>query len=325
MGLHDERMMRCTINNVTNNVPKAFVEDVIRGVPVIPIFTIGSSSHGKTCYLSSIFWNLYHGNIHKVWPGFTFDGLNRGTLENIRKNYVDLLQSNKLPAKNPVKFPEPIIVRFPGMPNRYHGLRNVFFYNPITQRDVIFVFYDVSGDVFLQEEDILRYLPILNRTNSLIFLISLPLLDLQVNETHEKNSVVTEMHSLLQVVTLALESNRVQMKRKKLILSFIWADEMWGHENKYGPLAEKITRGLPTISEMPDYFRDLTSQSKDIERYLSEKYGIFYNLCKQFGALSCVSVSALGQKPNSDGTINNITPYHIMDPILLAMKYEKYL
>ncbi len=318
MGLHNDTVKECPVKNV--QIPSAYTSDLKKGVPIIHIFTIGYSGHGKTCFFSSFFHTLYHGEISKAWPGFAFMGLNMDTLNKIHDGYVNPLGQGQLPAKTPIMFPTPLILKFHNMPLRFNGLRRLFFARPTMQRDVIFIFYDIGGGVFEVPEKIKDNLPIINKVNTLLFLIDLPSL---ITQAETGDSVVMSMHELLNKACLAMGAE--QLGRKKLVIGFTKTDLMWGKEDTYGPLSKKISQTIPPVGEIQDYLDTLRSHSRSIEGYLLERYPAFYNLCKNFNSVCCVSLSALGSTPKDDVKINKLAPSHVMDPILWTLKLEKYL
>ena len=119
MEKHSDSVEECVRKKV--RVPSVYIDDIKDGVPVMFVFTIGYSGHGKTCFLSSFFHTLYHGSIALQWPGFSFLGLNQQTLTTIRNEYVNILDSGRLPAKTAIMFPTPLILKFQQIPGKVRG------------------------------------------------------------------------------------------------------------------------------------------------------------------------------------------------------------
>ncbi|MEW6607709.1 MAG: hypothetical protein AB1414_09715 [bacterium] len=263
---HNDSVSECPDKKI--KIPPVYINEVKEGTPVVFVYTIGYRGYGKTCFFGSFFFTLYEGFISKIWPNFSFLGLNQETLNDIHSNYVIPLKQGYLPGATPVMFRTPLILLLQNIPLKVKGFRGLFK-KGLEVKKIIFVFYDVGGETFEVDERIRENLPILNKVNTMVFLISLPKIleeDLQ--------SAPQRLHNLFNTTFLAL---RGRTEEKNALLCFIWADEMWGKDNIYGPLAKKRSDNVPSIEEIPHYLYELKRHSFDIDIYIKNKYPAFYN------------------------------------------------
>jgi len=319
MGRHKHTVERCPVKNI--EIPAAFRNDLIKGIPNVVLFVIGYRGHGKTCFLSSFFHTLYNGVMadRKIWPGFSFMGLNMDSLNKIHKDYVNILERGYVPPPNLVMFPTPLLLRFQRIPFKGRGFKRLF--NHSNQGDIIFTFYDIGGETYEVEQSIRENLPILKEINTLLFLIDLPRL---VEDAQEKLPVEQRLHDLINIVYLAKEGLGGRRK-KNIIVCFSKADLMWDKEEIFGPLAMRRGHDAPSLDELPEYFKKLSANSHAIAKFMERKYPTFYNdLCNNFASVFFTSLSSLGNQPVGD-RISVLAPSHIFDPVLWTLKSERYL
>ena len=312
MEPHDFNVTVCPKMNKT--IPPAYINNVKKGVPVVFKFTIGYSGHGKTCYLSSFFHKLYYdfNEIHQKMENFGFIGLNQDTLNAIKGNYVDPLSKGNVPPPNPIMFPEPLMVKF-DIPVE---TKSFFTGKKVINKEFIFVFYDLAGEIFKDEARIREYLPILKRMNTLVFLINLPKI------IEDEQFVDQEMQTLLNTIYLTVGG---ETKGKNILLCFTRSDRMWGNEELYGPLARKLNHSIPSGGEFKDYFDTLLTHSSDVNRYIKEKYSLFHTtVYKNFNNFLFISLSSLGSEP-IDGKISKVASSHVLDPVFWTLKFEGHL
>lgn len=307
MEFHDYKITVCPKKN--NEVPPSYITDVRRRVPVVFLYTIGYSGHGKTCYLSSLFWTLRHGAINKKWPGFSIIGLNQNTLNDFNDKYVKPLVQSKVPPKTAVAFPTPLILKFQQIPM-------TGFWGRPRSGEMIFVFYDIGGETFQVDKIIKENLPILKRTKTLVFLVNLPKL------VENDESITDTLQDLTNTIYLSVEG---QTKQKNTLICFTRADCMWGKEDIYGPLSEKLNHSIPSIEEIPEHFDRMRKFSNSICRHVADNYGNFYNMLNNnFNLIRMTSLSSLGCEPKN-GEIPKLAPSHIFDPILWTLRLEEHL
>jgi hypothetical protein len=86
-----------------------------RKYPPVVVSAVGFRQHGKTVYLSTLFYALKKLDLPTHWPTFFTAGLNEDSLTTIYEN-VSLLEQGNLPDSTPKNFPRPTMMRVHGVP-----------------------------------------------------------------------------------------------------------------------------------------------------------------------------------------------------------------
>lgn len=294
-------------------IPRSYREIKKKNLPLFYLFTIGYSGHGKTCFLSSLFYSLYQ-SVAQRWPGFSFLSLNQSTLDKIHRDYVNILADLKIPAKTPIMFPEPLLIKMQKFP-----LKKNMFSNQIKQQEVVFVFYDIGGGTFEVDRKIEENLPIIKNVPCLLFLVDLPGL---LKSEEDFNAVERKLHGLFNIIINTVEKYDLR-KKKSLIISFTKADLMEGNEDLFGPLTtwmeDIFPDELPVLEKVEYYVQELMTFSGLIGSFFLDKFPMLYNtLSNNFKNIYFSIFSALGHDPVK-GMLNDLEPIRIFDPIFFTL------
>jgi GTPase SAR1 family protein len=294
-------------------------------IPVFFIMFIGYSGHGKTCYLSSLLHSLYEDGYAASWSNFSFRGLTMDTLRNINEVYVTPLQSGHIPLPT-TEMMGPLIIHFQNIPlkaNPWQRFASALAGNPtaIKQGDAIAVFFDIGGEVYDVKQKIDQSLPVLSKANPLILLIDLPIL---IEESQgEGPSAQGSLHTLVNNINIALEG--IGKAQKDVVISFTKSDRMWGKQDVYGPLAERLDSRIPTIEELPKYLDQLDMYSQQVGHYIEAKYGAFHNVvANNFRNVCYTATSSLGSEPIGD-RVQTVSPNRVFDPLFWTLRFSKLL
>jgi hypothetical protein len=305
------------------HIPRSFVESLKKKLPLVYFFTIGYSGHGKTCFLSSLFYFLYHFVVQK-WQDFSLLGLNQETLDKLHKTYIDVLEDLRLPAKTPIMFPEPLILKAQKVP--FLNGKKLFSNKP---QDLVLVFYDAGGGTFDMDQKITENLPVIKNMPTLVFLIDLPgMLGKEPGGKTANQAAERKIHGLLNVVHNAIEKLG-QQKKKKLIICFTKADLMAGDEDRYGPLAtwlyDSFSDEFPGPDNLEFYLKELLQFSRILENHFALSFPLAYNTLKNnFKEIYFSTFSALGSDPEH-GTLKLLEPKRIFDPLFLTLLSQGHL
>lgn len=322
MKEHQYSVLECPEKHV--RIPFVYIEDAKRGVPIVVMLTIGYSGHGKTCFLSSFFHTLYRGNLADIWPGFSFIGLTMDTLNTIHHEYVNILDGGHLPPKTPIMFPTPLILKFQKFPLKVNNFFKKFFHRmTIAPDELICIFYDIGGGTFEVDEKIRNNIPVLVEVNTLVFLVSLPMV---LDAAQSQVAAVQQLHKLLNTIVLAI-GKIGQQKKKDLVICFTMGDEMWNcGDNRYGQLSIPIHHAIPTADAVPGYFSELQYDSDLVRQHVQESFRPFFNaIVNNFRSVRFTTISALGNQPTAAGEIRHLAPTNIFDPFLALLQCEGYL
>ncbi len=320
---------RLSINNCSEkgkNIPVSFKNAIKDGAPHIFIATIGYRTHGKTCFLSSLFYSLYA--LPHEWENFSFIPLNQESLSNVNDN-INILRKGHLPPATPVMFPIPSVLLLQKMPlykKQSKFLSKFFdFDKKMIRENLLLTFYDIGGETFNDEKLVNHNLKILKHVGNLLVLIDLPKLvkDSQVDGVPPE----VKMQSLFATIYNSL--NAMNLKKKKAItVCFTKSDLMTGN-SIYGPLSEweedEFPDEIPPIDSLPYYVEDTKQFSDRIAEYIKKEYPAFYyGLENNFASVNFSTFSALGSAP-TENELATLSPKRVLDPIVWSLVEDKYL
>jgi hypothetical protein len=319
---------QCKEKNVT--IPMRYIKALQKHDPIIFQVFIGYAMHGKTCYLSSLFYSLHETEAYtNAWDGFAFAGLTQATLQQFKDTYIKPLADGNLPPRTDTVLQEPLITEFTNIPAKRNSLSR------ITPRNAFANFYDIGGEAFNLTKEIVNCLPLLNLCNPLTFLIDLPMI------MESTQAVSTELHSLINNIVINVYgscNNGNRRKRdlqKDAVVCFTKADRMWGawNEERYGPLCGRPEPRVPSIENIRDYIKELETYSDMVGDFLRSRYAQFYNVLKaSFRRVRFASVSSLGCEPVRSSSDTDarlvapvINPTGVFDPIFFAFRLNGFL
>lgn len=300
-------------------IPRSYATELRRGAKTTNMLTIGYSGHGKTCYLASLIYSLYHGEPIKRWDGFSYLGLNDATLDMVQEQYVSKLALGKLPDATREFAPYTLILQLNDIPLATRVGPMTLKYAP---RELILNMYDAMGEVFEQQQTISDNIQILAEIENLVLLFDLA--RVRRDALTSGKGPEQQLHNLLSRVLSAI-SELDQVGRKGIVVCFTKSDEFWNKPD-YGPLAVKPTMPLAGAPMMGEYIRELDRRSKEIGDWVRAEYPSVYNaLVRYFSPVRFTCVSALGTAPGDDRTVAGMRPSGIVDPLLSLLRIEGLL
>ncbi len=276
-----------------------------RHIPRTTIGLIGFSGHGKTAYITSLFYVLKDILMQKsFWRDFTLVALDKNTMAGVYDR-VQFLKDGELPPPTPLNFPRPCIVKFSGLP-----------FEDNTYREYFVTFYDIGGEVYGDEEHITDKAKIIAKSINVLFLISI---------SDRKGNWQDRIYRLLNTYILGVR-NKLKLDPKKyqnLIVVFTKADEIL--DKLSGELSNYLITGTYTCYPRLDgTLEEIDKKSRMIEQWLREQdAGGFVNLARQqFKSVHYTVASALGARPDGQrlhAEIQPDDPKRVLDPFILAL------
>lgn len=296
-----DNMKPHTCEECGRQIPGILIRWVRDGHPWFTMGMVGYSNHGKTVYVTSLFYLLREIFMNASnWPGFNLFALDKDTIAMVFRR-IDELVRGMLPEASPVNFPEPCLVQFNGLPMK---------------EKLFATFYDIGGEVYQDTETITDRARLIAHADTLIFVISIKETERWQNEIYELlNKYLLGLHD-----HLGLEPRKYQ----NLVVAFTKADEIL---HLLSPdLQDHLIQGDYTkyIKINQETLHDLRQASRRIEEWLrSNNAGGFLNLAQSdFKTVQYTLISAIGQKPDGDrlhGSIQPDDPKNVLDPFLLAL------
>ena len=280
--------------------------DYIKSIqPKISIGMVGFRGHGKTTYLSVLFYLL--DSFLNNWKGSTYRTLNKRAFDWVYDNMKQLKNGN-LPQATPTNFPEPVIVKFFDIPILGSYITSL---------------YDTGGEVFENPDTITDAGKFVAYSDVVLFIVSIA--DIQ------NNGWVDELNRLLNVYIMAVK-DRIGIETKKkqhLIVVFTKADLLQGSISGIRLSDELISylnngdyRAYVPFTE--DKLDAIKGYSKDIKNWLKGNGATgFVNSSETFfKSVEYTIVSSIGANPVGDELgfkLSPEIPKRVLDPFLLAL------
>jgi len=312
----------CLNENCQRELSRLFLNGISRRNPYFSCGMVGFSNHGKTVYITTLFYML-KDIITNTWPGFTMMALDQESIRMVFER-IDQLKKGLLPEATRVNFTDPCLVTKTN----------------IAQHDTIFVAYhDIGGEVYEEMKDVEKTGKPIAKSHTLMFMISISESQYQQQYYSENNRHQGDNSGKLQIKSWQDDITRLintyflaahdrlglnPREYQNLIVVFTKADEFFdqlppelqsylldGDINKYKSLNKSLL----------DRIRN---ESKMIEQWLCNQQATgFVNLCRRnFKSVNFCMVSALGQSPDGNrlqGNLRPEDPKNVLDPFILAL------
>ncbi len=279
-----------------------FIKAMKRSVPWFTMGMVGFSNHGKTVYITSLFYLLCEVMMNRsLWRDFTVLNMDKDTMKFVMEG-VDLLKRGQLPDATASAFPQPSLVQFSNLP----------------VRDEVFVsLYDIGGEVYQDKDTIKERASLIARAHTLLFMISIE---------EDIENWKDDIYSLLNNYILGVHDhlNLLPSEYQHLVVVFTKADEVVN--SLPDELKTSVTEGscqkYRTVTQVT--LDRLRADSLLIQQWLRDNGAAgFLNLThKEFKSVHYCLVSALGQKPFGNrlpAPISPEDPKNVLAPFLLAL------
>ncbi len=287
-----------------DNEISAIVLHDLKSNPCFTLGMVGFSNHGKTVYITSLFYMLKIFMNDELWPGLNMLALDQKSINMVSKR-IDALLQGQLPDATPENFPEPCLIRFSNLP---------------VAETVSTYIYDIGGEVYSDLDVIQEKAELIAKSDTLLFMISIKELERWQEDIYPiLNTYIVYAGNKLGIGTHQLS------RRQNLIVVFTKADEII--QDLPSDIKQSLLEGTYAKYKNIDYalLEKLRSNSKIIEDWLiNKKAAGFVNLARSsFKSVHYTMVSSLGQKPQKDnrlaGSIQPTDPKNVLDPFVMAL------
>jgi len=273
---------------------------------------VGFSGHGKTCYLTSLFYLLrYIRGSNILGKEIIWNTLNKNTRMIVYDHVSNFEKKSELPPGTPENFPEPALLEFQSIP---------FFQN------FFLSFYDTNGGNFEDEDKITEKAKYVAYCDVVLFIISIK----------DCENTTNEMENLLEIYISAVYNNlRIDLKKNQhLIVVLTKADEIatelsdelrdflqagsyeWYRSNHF----------MDKDKALKNKVKKLMNMSEIIETWLrNSKNGSGFTALarRSFKSVEYTIVSSLGAEPGKNGLATKPKPddpKRVLDPFFLALE-----
>lgn len=308
-----------------NKIPSEMVEN---GAEIISI--IGAPNSGKTVYFTALMQQLmnYGVKLHLgITPIDAEDSLSwRKTSVVVKERHKTLFKEKTLLEKTSElgdgEKSVPLIFKI--------HYKDVYARNPEkTEKFIYLVFYDTAGEMFEEKErmNIVRYL---EESSGVILLLDPFTIDSMrekidtVIDAGDQERATGEQFVLERLVDFVTDKSKLQ--NKPLAIAFSKIDAfIRGYRNTVGrdipgiDLAQNssfVRTGKLSLAHVDSIDSHLTMALDEHCDGLGSRVGEYARITFGKDNVRLFAVSSLGCNPNEDGTLDEVKPYRVMDPLV---------
>jgi sarcosine oxidase delta subunit len=274
--------------------------------PFTRIGMVGYTGHGKTVYITSLFYQLQA--LDAYWDNYYFETLDDFTHDIMFEKVFELKKGN-LFSGTPINFPEPAFIRFNNMP---------------TLNTQIVSMYDIGGGVFDNLDLMTQKGRYLAHSDTIFFIMSLIEDDIY-DDWNMRTMKLLDRY--IHVVYSRFGANL--SKKQNIVFVFTKSDELAkaeGERELNYEVADYFKNGtIEQFGHVDSYsFDQIRNNSANIETWLrSNGCNGFINLANNhFRSVSFVLTSSLGDAPVKNKLLKKIAPTDpkcVLDPFLWAL------
>jgi len=290
-----------------SEIHRAYVE--FPKIPLTRIGLVGYTGHGKTVYITSLFYMFQA--LDNLWKDYYFETFDDFTHE-IMFEKVPILKSGKLFSGTPINFPEPAFIRLNNMP---------YF------DDQIISLYDIGGGVFDDLDLMTQKGKYLAHSDTIFFIISLLETDV-IDDWNLKIMKLLDRYIHVVYSRFGLELSQKQ----NLVFVFSKADQLV-HLNEERALPKNLIDNLNDghinqLTYLSQFsIENIVNTSDNIKNWLrGNNCNGFINLAENhFKNVNFVLASALGNAPVNNELKAKLTvndPKNVFDPLLIALNLD---
>jgi len=282
-------------------IHRDFVE--AKNLPRISVGMVGFSGHGKTVFITSLFYLLKH--MCGIWDNYYYLTMDDYTLKVISTHVPMFEEDSKLPDSTPENFPSPALIRFHKVPGFGDSFLSI---------------YDTAGEVFESPEKISDHGRFVAYSEFVLFNISID--DCGRNWPDR-------LHKLLDTYVQAVYGRlRVELKKKQHLIVVLTKADALLQTDKAKMFSETLCHYINngsfksyTTLERDLNLRRLRRTSMAVREWLKEKKcgGFIAAAQDNFKSVEYTVVSSTGAAPigNMLATkLNPEDPKRVLDPFL---------
>ncbi len=287
-----------------SEIHRAYVD--YPNTPFTRIGMVGYTGHGKTVYITSLFYQLQA--LDAYWDNYYFETLDDFTHEIMFEKVFELKKGN-LFSGTPINFPEPAFIRFNNM--------------PVLGTQIVSM-YDIGGGVFDNLDLMTQKGRYLAHSDTIFFIMSL--IEEEIYEDWNMRTMKL-LDRYIHVVYSRFGANL--SKKQNIVFVFTKSDELAKDEGEKAlsyEVADYFKNGtIEQFGHFDSYsFDQMQNNSANIESWLrSNGCNGFINLANNhFRSVSFVMTSSLGDAPIKNKLSKELVPTDpkcVLDPFLWAL------
>lgn len=308
ISLNEAQTYKCSNPDCGEYIPRDFVEK--REIPRATVGLIGFRGHGKTTYITSLFYLLKF--FKTKWEGYYFLTLDDHTGNIIYEHVPQFEEKSSLPDGTPANFPRPALIRFYKVP---------YF------KDYFLSVYDTGGEVFTRTEQIMDQGRFVAHSDTVLFIFS-------INDLGERWS--DNIEKLLDIYIRAVyDKMRVDLKKRQHLIIVLTKADTLKNTTPEKQLSEELINYLDTGTYLEYLLIDdkyinkkLKYYSRIIRNWLKEKgcQGFISAAEDNFKSVEYTIVSSTGAAPVGKKLAKKLEPQdpkRVLDPFLWILEKNR--
>lgn len=292
---NDEKCSLCRAS-----LPILYRENASKQEPMI-LSTVGFSGHGKTVFLSALFYELRH-KVTDIWPRFFSQGLDMASIDTLKGDLL-LLERGELPEATRRMFPRPSLHQLTDIP---------------TYGNQLLIAYDPPGEAFNDDVGVANYAPFAKNSKSVLFLIS---------PTDLESTALNHMELLLDTYLLGLNRLQSRTEDQNLIVVYtkadLWIDQLQGHSATLDHLVHSDIKELSNITDYQEQLRIISDELTDFTFSNLNGRNFITKSTRYFRSVSYCAISALGVAPREGRLPVKVEPRCVLDPLLWVLYHQR--
>ena len=321
--INEDKTLSYSCRNCQSSIDPLYLKSY-KSYPPVVLNVVGFRAHGKTVFLSALFYAFRLFKLNRYWPMFSYLPVNHSSQKLILDN-ARMLQEGSLPEPTQQIFPEPTMILADGLPFVKKGKATLLI-------------YDAAGESFEAPDEMITYAGFVKRASTVFFLINIP----RIRASNELD-IASEMDRLLSTYIQGMTTMNAQTKKQRLLVIFTCADEMipelpisdvFPAPHIDLSLKSYITQDsianteeqVPFFDQGAEYVARMHTISKALESYTQHKLqakNFVLTANKHFESVEYSIISALGFSPQVDGMLPaTIDSKRLLDPFLWLLQYS---
>lgn len=325
-AINEDKTLHFSCRNCKSSIDPLYLKSY-KDYPPIVLNVVGFRAHGKTVFLSALFYSFRLFKLNRYWPKFSYLPVNHSSQKLILDN-ARMLQEGELPEPTQQIFPEPTMILADGLPFVRNGKATLLI-------------YDAAGESFDAPDEMITYAGFVRRASTVFFLINIP----RIRATNEFD-IAGEMDRLLSTYIQGMTTMNARTEKQRLLVIFTCADEMiprlpednilpgsYSNVSLKSYVQEDAIANtevqVPFFHLGPAYAARMHTVSEELEKYtrtVLKAENFILNANKHFSSVEYSIISALGFSPQADGLLPaTIDSKRLLDPFLWLLQYSATL
>lgn len=292
------------------------------------ISIIGARSSGKTNYITTLINELFHyghclGNIGTTASAVANKPENN-TQERYERDFFNIMYKNsKCPPQTDINDPK----------NR---IPLIYELGQQGKSPIYLVFYDTAGENFANPKNIASNVKFLNQSDAVIFLLdtfSIPYVHDKLKSQMGLSDIELKYDKIITNLITHFEEGDTSVRdahyKKPMALVFSKIDAILKNEELFQNTAipgMSLERNSSFLDGSGVNLSDIDSVSDGIRAGLNSwnEQNFINQMENHYKNVKYFGISALGGMPDRTGSINNLRPYRVLDPLVWILHQFKY-